>query len=66
MTEIASYDPQTDKQTLQGQGSVLEMKPGMFCVLFPSDAHTACRHLDGEDPSSYVKYVIKLELAKND
>lgn len=64
MTEITPYDPQTDKQTLQGQGSILEMKPGMFCILFPSDAHTACRHLDGEGPSFYTKYVIKLEMAE--
>ncbi len=66
ITEIVPYSPQTDKQTLQGQGSVLEMKPSIRCVLSPSNIHRACRHLDGENPSSYVKHVIKLEMTIKD
>jgi biofilm protein TabA len=62
MTEVSAYDPEKDKHTLQGNGSVLEMRPGMFCVLFPNDAHTACRHAVGATSGRYVKYVIKLEI----
>ena len=61
MTALAPYDPDKDKQALSGMGSVLELTPGMFCILFPQDAHAACRHLEGEMPHTYVKYVIKLE-----
>lgn len=60
MQETAAYDPEKDKQALRGCGSALEMQPGMLCVLFPNDAHSACRHTAGQTP--YVKYVIKLEI----
>nr|WP_325299998.1 YhcH/YjgK/YiaL family protein [uncultured Dysosmobacter sp.] len=60
MQETAAYDPEKGKQALQGCGSALEMQPGMFCVLFPSDAHSACRHT--AEQTAYVKYVIKLEI----
>lgn len=60
MEETAAYDPEKDKQALRGNGAPLEMRPGMFCVLFPSDAHSACRHT--AEQASYVKYVIKLEI----
>lgn len=60
MQESAAYDSEKDKQSLQGHGSALEMQPGMFCVLFPSDAHSACRHT--VEQAAYVKYVIKLEV----
>lgn len=60
MQEIAAYNPEKDKQALHGQGSALEMQPGMFCILFPSDAHSACRYTAEQTP--YAKYVIKLEV----
>lgn len=60
MQETAAYDPEKDKQALQGQGIALEMSPGMFCALFPTDAHAPCRHTAGE--TAYVKYVVKLEI----
>lgn len=61
MEETVPYDPQTDKQGLRGKGSVLEMQPGMFCALFPGDAHTACRHAEAQEATDYAKYVVKLE-----
>lgn len=60
MQETAPYDPGKDKLSLQGHGSALEMQPGMFCVLFPSDAHSTCRYT--AEQTAYVKYVIKLEI----
>lgn len=62
MEETAPYNAETDKLALRGSGSILEMRPGMFCVLFPTDAHTACRHEAGGAPGPYAKYVVKLEL----
>ncbi len=63
MEEAEPYDSQKDKHALKGTGSALEMKPGMFCALFPTDAHAPCRHLDGQEAAPYVKYVIKLALS---
>lgn len=65
MEETAAYDPGKDKLALRGQGVALEMQPGMFCALYPSDAHSACRHTAEQGPSAYVKCVIKLELSRN-
>lgn len=62
MEPTAEYDPEKDKLALKGTGSALEMKPGMFCALFPTDAHAPCRHPVGQEPGPYVKYVVKLEL----
>lgn len=62
MQETAAYDPEKDKHAIDGEGSLLELKAGMFAVFFPNDAHKACRHLDGQEPSAYTKYVVKLEL----
>lgn len=56
------YDPEKDKEMVSGEGSILELKPGMFAVLFPTDAHKACRHLDKSSQSEFSKYVVKLEL----
>ncbi len=61
MTALSPYNEDTDKQALSGPGSILELVPGMFCVLYPEDAHAACRHLDGDSPAKYVKYVVKLK-----
>lgn len=62
MTEAGPYDAERDKLPLAGRGAYLEMRPGMFCVLFPTDAHTACRHEPGASPGRYAKYVVKLEI----
>lgn len=61
MEAAEAYIPERDKQPLRGQGSALELRPGMFCALFPSDAHSACRHTEGQAAAAYVKYVVKLE-----
>jgi len=60
MQETAAYDPEKDKQPLEGKGSMLELLPGMFCVLFPDDAHAPCCHVT--EQNSYVKYVVKLKI----
>ena len=62
MQEAASYDAEKDKQAIKGIGSMLELLPGMFVVLWPEDAHKACRHADDAKPNTFAKYVVKLEL----
>jgi len=62
MKELLPYDSAKDKLSLSGEGSVLEMKPGMMCILWPEDAHSACRRLAGEPAEHYEKIVIKLEI----
>lgn len=62
MEPTAEYDPEKDKLALKGTGTSLQMQPGMFCALFPTDAHAPCRHPEGQEPGPYVKYVVKLEL----
>ncbi|MDD3253979.1 MAG: YhcH/YjgK/YiaL family protein [Lachnospiraceae bacterium] len=62
MQPSVAYDEGKDKEMVSGEGSVLELKPGMFAILYPSDAHKACRHLDGEQPCTFSKYVVKLEV----
>lgn len=62
LTDAAPYDPATDKSALSGEGSLVELTAGMFAVLFPADAHKACRHPAGAAPGPFAKYVVKLEL----
>ncbi|MGE4485469.1 MAG: YhcH/YjgK/YiaL family protein [Oscillospiraceae bacterium] len=60
MTLADEYDPEKDKLALKGEGSILEMQPGMCCILFPSDAHKGGRHIGL--PLKYKKIIIKLKL----
>ncbi|MDO4266072.1 MAG: YhcH/YjgK/YiaL family protein [Eubacteriales bacterium] len=62
MKETVPYDREKDKHAITGDGSLLELRPGMFAVLYPEDAHKACRHPEGALPSHYEKFVIKLKL----
>lgn len=62
MKETAAYDAVKDKHAIAGEGSILELTPGMFVVFYPSDAHKACRHLDGMESGKFEKYVVKLKL----
>ena len=62
MDPLTPYDENVDKEMLQGDGAPLEMHPGMFCVMFPTDAHAACRYYAGEEPNPFEKYVVKVEI----
>lgn len=62
MRETAPYDAQKDKLAINGEGSLVQLMPGMFAVMFPQDAHKACRHPEGIQPAEFAKYVIKLAI----
>ncbi|MCJ7728499.1 MAG: YhcH/YjgK/YiaL family protein [Sedimentisphaerales bacterium] len=38
----------------------VKLEPGLFCILFPDDAHLPCCHLTG--PSEVRKVVVKIRL----
>jgi YhcH/YjgK/YiaL family protein len=54
------YDSAKDRGMFAGEGVTIGIRPGMFYVCFPHDAHKACGHLD--TPTSFRKAVIKLRL----
>lgn len=54
------YDAHIDRGNYCGDGCTFEMKPGMFYVCDPHDAHKACCHTD--TPTRFRKAVIKLSL----
>ena len=53
-----AYDAERDREMSAGEGALIEMRPGFFCVLYPTDGHKACR--DNGTHTSYRKAVIKL------
>ncbi len=62
LEEKSPYDSKTDIQWLTGEGQKLSIKPGMFCIVYPTDAHKPCCH-DGQ-PTAYRKVVVKIRIDK--
>lgn len=56
------YDPEADIEWLEGSGDKIRMKPGMFYLVYPSDAHKPCCH--ESTPVSYRKAVVKIRIDK--
>lgn len=56
------YNPQKDIAFYETPPEITKviLEPGLFCILFPDDAHLPCRQLDG--PSDVRKVVIKIRL----
>ena len=52
------YDEKKDATFYKGNGTAIEINAGMSYILFPSDGHKACCHVN--NPKVYKKYVIKL------
>ncbi|MGD0077797.1 MAG: YhcH/YjgK/YiaL family protein [Sedimentisphaerales bacterium] len=42
----------------------VKLEPGLFCILFPDDAHLPCRQVD--KPAEVRKVVIKVRLGQED
>jgi len=62
LTIAGEYNPQKDiafYNTPKDFSKVL-LKPGLFCILFPDDAHLPCRQVD--KPAEVRKVVIKIRL----
>jgi biofilm protein TabA len=56
------YNPQRDIAFFDTPKEITKviLEPGLFCILFPNDAHLPCRQLNG--PSEVLKIVIKIRL----
>ena len=57
------YDAGKDRGMYAGEGTTLAIKPGMFYVCFPHDAHKACGHVSESTP--FRKAVVKLRIEEN-
>jgi biofilm protein TabA len=62
LTIAEEYDPQKDIAFFNTPKEITKIKlePGLFCVLFPDDAHLPCRQLAG--PAEVRKVVIKIQI----
>ncbi len=55
-----SSHPQKDRLAYTGEGDVLELKEGYFCILFPDDVYRTKTMLN--QPSAVTKGVFKISL----
>ena len=62
LTVKTPYDPDSDIEWLTGKGDRIQMKPGMFYLVYPTDGHKPCCH--ERIPSSYRKVVVKIKIDK--
>lgn len=62
LKEKSAYDPASDIQWLTGAGQKVEMTPGMFYIVYPTDAHKPCCH--ESEQTSYRKVVVKIKIDK--
>jgi YhcH/YjgK/YiaL family protein len=58
MEVTESYNPDKDITFLKGSGDYITVKPGMFIVFFPQDAHQPCVAANGSVPVK--KVVVKV------
>jgi len=57
--EAEPYNEEKDVQELHGEVSLLKLKPNMFAIFFPDDAHQPALQIDGV-ASDVKKVVFKL------
>jgi YhcH/YjgK/YiaL family protein len=62
LTTAEVYNPQKDIAFFNTPKEITKVKlePGLFCILFPDDAHLPCRQLAG--PTEVQKVVIKIKI----
>ena len=61
LTVTKAYEPDIEFQALTEAPTELVLEPGLFCVLFPQDAHAPC--VAHGAPRRVKKAVIKVRLA---
>ena len=59
LEETTLYEEDSDVQFFKGEGSMLQVPAGSFCVFFPEDAHMPC--IRGAEEVS--KIVVKIPVA---
>lgn len=57
-----AYDPESDIEWLSGKGVRIQMKPGMFYLVYPTDGHKPCCH--EKEATKYRKVVVKIKIDK--
>lgn len=57
---VSAYDKNKDIEFEKGIGTSIEIKKGMFYILFPNDGHKACCHVNHK--TNYRKIVVKYEI----
>lgn len=62
LTITKPYDADGDYCLLKGDGSMVHVRPGMFAVLFPNDAHMPNASTEAT-PTKVRKLVVKVKLA---
>ena len=60
LEEKSPYDSEIDIQWLTGSGQKSAMKPDMFYIVYPTDAHKPCCHESRK--TSYRKAVVKIRI----
>jgi len=62
LTTAEVYNPQKDIAFFNTPKEITKVKlePGLFCILFPDDAHLPCRQLAG--PAEVRKVIIKIQI----
>jgi YhcH/YjgK/YiaL family protein len=62
LTTAEVYNPQKDIAFFNTPKDITKviLEPGLFCILFPDDAHLPCRQLAG--PADVRKVVIKIKI----
>ena len=60
LEEKSPYDSEVDIQWLTGSGQKIAMKPDMFYIVYPTDAHKPCCHESRK--TSYRKAVVKIRI----
>jgi YhcH/YjgK/YiaL family protein len=62
LTTAEVYNPQKDIAFFNTPKEITKviLEPGLFCILFPDDAHLPCRQLAG--PAEVRKVVIKIKI----
>lgn len=61
LQEAVPYDEKKDILFFEKGGQPLQIRPGMFYLVFPQDGHMPCRHIEGAD--CYRKIVLKIAIA---
>lgn len=60
LEEKSPYNSEADIQWLTGSGQKIAMKPDMFYIVYPTDAHKPCCHESRK--TSYRKAVVKIRI----
>lgn len=59
LTDDIAYDEKKDMGFMSGEGTTVTVKPGMFYIVFPEDAHMPGKHHDISN--TYRKAVVKIK-----